>query len=327
MIPGVTIGRNHLFLFLGTLLVLGSIFFVAAYNSNPGNPSVLGHTANEIGPGTINALLFGGSATFNGNPNTWYNFPGYVTIGPKSFDQSNLHALQVYDPDDSAGIVMESGVPGNGAAPNNVYLDFLTGGVLKANIDYNTGRLLINGNPATEDTNVAIGTSSPTSDAKLGVGKDATTHRVEVRGNVQADGFCIGASCLSSWPGAASVLIDSASSGTIATAPNAGGSGDNCIGMGSPVITTYTAPFTIASVFLRYRDSLSTSPAVNTMQPVLLTSLDTSWRLVYSGAGGTSSPTNIAARISGNAIEFCRDYDASGWSAGTHSVDIVAFGQ
>ncbi len=211
MMPGVTIGRNHLFLFLGTLLVLGSIFFATAYNSNPGNPAVLGHTANEIGPGTVTPLATGGSATFSGGSTSWFNIPGYLTIGPKSLDQTNNHNLQVYDPDESAGIVIETGNPaGNGAPPNNVYLDFVVNNVLKANIDYNTGRLLINGNPATDNTNVVIGRDVPSSNVKLGVGRDATTHRVEVRGNVQAEGFCIGASCLSSWPGATSVLIDSA---------------------------------------------------------------------------------------------------------------------
>ncbi len=322
MMPGVTIGRNHLFLFLGTLLVLGSIFFVAAYDSNPGNPAVLGHTANEIGPGTVTPFITGGSSTLSGGPTSWFNIPGYLTIGPKSLNQTNNHNLHVYDPDESAGIVIETGNSvGNGAPPNNVYLDFMVNNVLKANIDFNTGRLLINGNPSTQNTNVAIGNGAGT--AKLGVGKDATTERVEVRGNVQADGFCIGASCLSSWPG--SINIDNEPNFNVPASSSAGET--NCMSASNPT-ATYTATFTIASAFIRYRDPTDSTPTVDSLQPVLLTSADNNagWRLVFSESGGTSSPTNVAARIvNGNTIQLCRDFDGS-WNSELRAVDIVAFG-
>ncbi len=103
--------------------------------------------------------------------------------------------------------------------------------------------------------------------------------------------------------------------------------------MGSPVVTTYTAPFPIVSVLLKYRSISTVSPLPpSTFQPALLTSADTNWRIIYSsnneGPSTISPPLNVAARVvGGNTVEFCRDYDGTGWPAGTHSVDIIAFGQ
>ncbi len=44
----VNIRKKYFFIIISTLLVLSGLFAVYAYKSNPANPAVFGHTANEI---------------------------------------------------------------------------------------------------------------------------------------------------------------------------------------------------------------------------------------------------------------------------------------
>ncbi len=65
----VNIRKKYFFVIISTLLVLSGIFAVWAYRSNPANPSVFGHTANEI----------------EGLTNSFTNIVTYTTEGPGTF--------------------------------------------------------------------------------------------------------------------------------------------------------------------------------------------------------------------------------------------------
>ena len=51
----VNVKKRYFFALLGILLVLGGVFAVYAYNSNPPNPRVFGHTINEVDGITCNS--------------------------------------------------------------------------------------------------------------------------------------------------------------------------------------------------------------------------------------------------------------------------------
>lgn len=149
----VNIEKHHL-LFAAAFFVVAGIFFVTAYDSNPGNPSALGHTANEIGPGSRSST-FGGSSTFFGGSSANYYFPGKLGIGPNSLDTDSAgqRNLFVNDPSPFAGI----GLSSNGAeSAGNTYIDFIRNGFIRANIDYHNNILSINEHAEAASTTLQI---------------------------------------------------------------------------------------------------------------------------------------------------------------------------
>lgn len=79
----VNVNKGVLIALIGSVLLLAGIFAVYAYNSNPANPSVFGHSANEIegvcrSDGT-------GCPAFNSTP----SLGGFLTVcGAYSVDES-----------------------------------------------------------------------------------------------------------------------------------------------------------------------------------------------------------------------------------------------
>jgi len=201
----VTIEKKHAFVFLGLVVLIAGLFIATAYDSNPGAPATLGHTVNEIGPGS-RATSFGGSSTFGGAAANWYAFPGHLGIGPDSIDTVGRN-LYIKDTDSGAGIGIDS-------AGSNAYIDFISNGIIKSNIDSSGGYLLINAHDDALATHVKFMPDAAGGNVGIGAITGAPSEKLEVTGRVKANGFCIGADCRTSWSGGGSVAVNDLPIGT-----------------------------------------------------------------------------------------------------------------
>ena len=77
----VNIEKKHFFILLGIILFFGTGMFVYAYTTDgSGNPSVMGHSPNEIdwNQQINNDLSVNGDICINGNCNNWESIGGLI---------------------------------------------------------------------------------------------------------------------------------------------------------------------------------------------------------------------------------------------------------
>lgn len=185
----IEVNRRHVIVFLGLIVIIAGLFIVTAYGTN--NPGSFGHTLGEVENGSFRA----GRYVFPNSPNPLRTS---VVIGnPALTTTQSVSELYITDSDNSN----DAGINIVGTVGHNAYIDFYDGSVgqgPKANIVWNGQEGAFKINDFNQNSKTIIGSSGAGS--IVGIGQTPISDKLEVAGRVKATGFCIGASCISTWP-------------------------------------------------------------------------------------------------------------------------------
>lgn len=316
----VHVQRKQFLVAVAALLVVAGLFAVHAYNTPVAtqNPSVMGHTPNEMDPGTENPFMVGGTSTFGGGVGADYFFPGTLGIGPESDLRPIIDGapqkmmLMVGSSGPFAGIGFST-TGADGTGKSDAYFDFIHDNVVKADLSYHakTGEtgFYINGYPTASSTPLILQWAGGAG-GNVGIGLINPTERLEVAGNIKSTGdvkgqrVCIGSDCRNVWPAGGSGSTSRVYTGSVTVGTDCG-SGVQSVPL--PAAVTYAY--------------LSTQPTVHVTDTTAGAIYTDDSNLVVTGAtitavqgtalvqiARTSLITNyVAGRLSANrqAIELC----------------------